>query len=58
MHGTKKRNLKWIVDLCMTLVLLCLMAYQVCGELLHEWGGMLMTLASLQSHFQRSVFHA
>ena len=45
MRGTKQRNFKWIVDLCMTLVLLCLMAYQVCGEVLHEWGGVLMTLA-------------
>ncbi len=26
MNGTRKRNFKWIVDLCMTLVLLCLMA--------------------------------
>lgn len=50
MTGTRKRNFKWIVDLCMTLVLLCLMAYQVCGEILHEWGGMLMTLLLIVHH--------
>ena len=58
MHGTKKRNLKWIVDLCMTLVLLCLMAYQVCGELLHEWGGMLMTLLLIVHHVLNRRWYA
>ena len=33
-----------IVDVCMTVLLLCLMAYQVTGEALHEWIGMAMTL--------------
>lgn len=43
MRGTKKRSLRLIVDLCMSLLLLCLMAYQVTGEALHEWIGMGMT---------------
>ena len=31
------------VDLCMSLLLLCLMAYQVTGEVVHEWVGVAMT---------------
>lgn len=58
MGGTKKRNFKWIVDLCMTLVLLCLMAYQVCGEVLHEWGGMLMTLLLIVHHILNRKWYA
>ena len=34
---------KWIVDICMTVLLLCLMAYQVTGEAAHEYIGMGMT---------------
>ena len=58
MGGTKKRNFKWIVDLCMTLVLLCLMTYQVCGELLHEWGGVLMTLLLIVHHVLNRRWYA
>ena len=58
MRGTEQRNFKWIVDLCMTLVLLCLMAYQVCGELLHEWGGMLMTLLLIVHHILNRRWYA
>ncbi len=32
------------VDVCMTVILLCLMAYQVTGEVVHEWSGMAMTV--------------
>ena len=32
------------IDVCMTILLLCLMAYQVTGEQAHEWIGMGMTL--------------
>ena len=32
-----------IVDVCMTVSLLFLMAYQVTGEVLHEWTGIAMT---------------
>ena len=40
-----KKNLitKRIVDAAMTVLLLCLMAYQVTGEMAHEWIGMGMT---------------
>ena len=58
MGGTNKRKFKWIVDLCMTLVLLCLMAYQVCGEVLHEWGGMLMTLLLIVHHVLNRKWYA
>ena len=58
MHRTKKRNFKWIVDLCMTLVLLCLMAYQVCGEVLHEWGGVVMTLLLIVHHILNRRWYA
>ena len=33
-----------IIDACMTLVLLALMAYQVTGETVHEWTGIVMTV--------------
>jgi len=36
--------IKRIVDVCMTVLLLCLMAYQVTGEALHEWIGIGMTI--------------
>ena len=39
----KKNTVKKTVDACMTILLLCLMAYQVTGEALHEWIGIGMT---------------
>ena len=33
-----------LVDVCMTLVLLVLMAYQVTGQTVHEWTGIMMTV--------------
>ena len=48
MQGKKNNSLvKRIVDVCMTVLLLCLMAYQVTGEQAHEWIGMGMTLLVL-----------
>lgn len=44
MQGNKKNSIKWMIDVCMTVLLLCLMAYQVTGEQAHEWIGMGMTL--------------
>ena len=38
------RIIKRCVDAAMTVVLLCLMAYQVTGEMAHEWIGMGMTV--------------
>ena len=42
----KKHNtmIRRTVDVCMTVLLLCLMAYQVTGETLHEWIGIGMTV--------------
>lgn len=42
--NNKTNIIKRIVDICMTVLLLCLMAYQVTGEALHEWIGVGMTL--------------
>ena len=39
-----KMTIKRIVDVCMTALLLCLMAYQVTGEVAHEWIGIGMTV--------------
>ncbi len=43
MQKEKKLNIRRIVDICMTVLLLCLMAYQVTGEAAHEWTGIIMT---------------
>ena len=43
MQTGTKNIIKRIVDVGMTVLLLCLMAYQVTGEALHEWIGMGMT---------------
>lgn len=40
----KSMMVKRIVDICMTVLLLCLMAYQVIGETAHEWIGIGMTV--------------
>ena len=42
--------IKRIVDVVMTLLLLCLMAYQVTGEALHEWFGVAMTVILIVHH--------
>ena len=44
MQGKQNVMIKRIVDVCMTVLLLCLMAYQVTGEALHEWIGIGMTI--------------
>ena len=44
MQGKQNIRIKRIVDVCMTVLLLCLMAYQVTGEALHEWIGIGMTV--------------
>ncbi len=40
----RRLGIKRIVDVAMTVLLLCLMAYQVTGEMAHEWIGMGMTV--------------
>ena len=43
MSGSRTNIMKRTVDTAMTVLLLCLMAYQVTGEAAHEWIGMSMT---------------
>ena len=42
--GKTNNTIKRIVDTAMTVLLLLLMAYQVTGEMAHEWIGMAMTV--------------
>jgi len=44
MQKTKRYDFRRIVDVCMVVLLLCLMSYQVTGEEKHEWTGITMTL--------------
>ena len=44
---TRQGNLRRIIDICMTVLLLLQMAYQVTGEAAHEWLGMAMTATAL-----------
>ena len=46
----KKNIIKKIVDVGMTVLLLCLMAYQVTGNTLHEWLGIGMTVVLIIHH--------
>ena len=41
---------KRIVDVCLTVLLLCLMSYQVIGEVLHEWVGIGMAVVLILHH--------
>lgn len=50
MPTNKKNVIKKIVDALMSVLLLCLMAYQVTGENLHEWGGIAMTVLLIVHH--------
>lgn len=46
MSENKRNSTKAIrryIDICMTILMLCLMAYQVTGEVFHEWIGIGMT---------------
>ncbi len=50
MQAKRKNVIKKCVDVCMTVLLLCLTAYQVTGEVLHEWGGITMTVLFIVHH--------
>ena len=50
MQAQAKKKLRLVVDACLTVLLLCLMAYQVTGEALHEWIGMGMTAVLILHH--------
>lgn len=47
MSMNKKKNIKItrrIIDICMTILMLCLMAYQMTGDVFHEWIGIGMSV--------------
>ena len=44
MQSIKRDGPRKLVDVCMLILLLCLMSYQVTGGEKHEWTGILMTL--------------
>lgn len=48
--ANRKNILKKLIDIIMTLLLLCLMAYQVTGESFHEWFGIAMTAILVIHH--------
>ncbi len=58
MQSIKRDGLRKLVDLCMLLLLLCLMSYQVTGEEKHEWTGILMTLTVLLHQFLNRRWYA
>ena len=58
MKAKKKNTVKKPVDACMTVLLLCLMAYQVTGETLHEWFGVGMTVLLIVHHILNRKWYA
>ena len=50
--------MKRIVDAALTALLLCLMAYQVTGEALHEWLGIAMTVLVIVHQFLNRRWYA
>lgn len=58
MQAKRTKTIKMIVDVCMTVLLLCLMAYQVTGEVLHEWFGIGMTAVLILHHLLNRKWYA
>ena len=58
MGANRTKPIKLIVDGCMTALLLCLMAYQVVGEVLHEWFGIGMTVLLILHHILNRRWYA
>jgi len=58
MQGKHINTIKKSVDVCMTVLLLCLMAYQVTGEALHEWLGVGMTALLILHHILNGRWYA
>lgn len=54
---THNTLIKRIVDICMTVLLLCLMSYQVMGEALHEWIGIGMTIVLMIHHLLNAKWY-
>lgn len=58
MRTKQTKTIKMIVDVSMTVLLLCLMAYQVTGEVLHEWFGFGMTAVLILHHLLNRKWYA
>lgn len=58
MRVNRKKLTKRIVDACLTVLLLCLMAYQVTGEALHEWFGIGMTAVLILHHILNAKWYS
>lgn len=58
MRAKHSKTIKMIADACMTVLLLCLTAYQVTGELLHEWFGIGMTVLLILHHILNRRWYA
>ena len=55
---SKTNMIKRIIDASMTVLLLCLMAYQVTGEAIHEWIGIGMTVILIVHHILNVKWYA
>jgi hypothetical protein len=58
MNVSRNNSVKKPVDVCMTVLLLCLMAYQATGETLHEWFGVGMTVLLIVHHILNIRWYA
>ena len=58
MTGKRKKIFRMMVDGGMTVALLCLMAYQITGEKLHEWFGIGMTVLLILHHVLNSKWYS
>jgi len=54
----KINTIRTSVDICMSIVLLCLMAYQVSGDVFHEWLGIGMTILLIVHHILNRRWYA
>lgn len=50
-------QVRWLTDLCMTVLLLLLMSYSLLGEALHEWLGTAMLALLLLHHVLNRAWH-
>ncbi len=58
MRAKQTKTIKMTVDACLTVLLLCLTAYQVTGEALHEWFGIGMTAVLILHHVLNRKWYA
>ena len=58
MKRSRKQTARKLVDVCLTVLLLLLMAYPVTGETLHEWLGIGMTAVLILHHVLNRKWYA